>query len=300
MSDQIPVFNVDAYNDGIEILAQQMPSKVAAHITIDTETGKRKAFDQIGAVAARQVTERHGDTQYINTPHKRRWAGLKHFDVADLLDPQDILQILNNPGGEYSRNFIAALNREMDQNAINAAIGTALEGEDGTIPVTFPSAQIILHGGTGFTLAKVRQAMKKFKTANVDFNTDEITMFWTSAQEETFVDTTEVKSVDFNSQRVLVKGGMGDDTFYGFRYVNLEDWVDELGDTHLILPKAGTVRSCVAVVRRGVVQRRPAPPSARVDELPGKRYSTQFYAAGSFDAVRRQDTFVVQIDVQET
>lgn len=126
----------------------------------------------------------------------------------------------------------------------------------------------------------------------------DLTVAWTSAQEMEFINTTEVKSIDFNTQRALVSGGM-DGQFYGFSYVRLEDWTDELGVLHQILPKTGTVRGCVAWVRNGVLLNNPMLPRIRAEQLAGKNYAWQWHGSATFGATRMQDVKVVQIDVQE-
>lgn len=195
--------------------------------------------------------------------------------------------------------FIAALNCERDKAIIDAALGDAFTGENGTTVVSLPAEQQIAHGGTGFTLAKVQDGLQKMKAGNALEKGAELTVAWTSAQEKDFINTAEVKSIDFNTQRVLVDGGMGDDKFYGFQYVRLEDWTDENSILHQILPKTGTVRSCVAWVKDGVLLNDPKPPMVRAEQLPGKNYSWQYHACSTFGTTRMQEVKVVQIDVQE-
>ena len=300
LSNEITTAMVDTYNTGIEMLAQQMMSKLRSRVREESKTGKRNAFDQLGSVKARKVTTRHGDTQYNESPHRRRWVRTSTFEVADLLDKEDLIRILNDPGGEYATNFLSALNREIDTEVIAQAIGTAFVGEEGTETQDLPAAQKIADGGTGFTLPKVREAMRKLKAGNVlEDGTMDLTIAWTSFQEDEFLDTTEVKSVDFNTQRVLVSGNM-DGQFYGFEYVRLEDWTDdETGTLYRILPKAATVRTCVAWRKDGLLLNMPAAPRVLADRLPGKRYSWQFYGWADFGATRMQEKKVVQIDVQE-
>lgn len=298
MSTEITTAMVDTYNEGIERLAEQMQSKLISRVRVESKAGERNSFDQIGAVAARKRTDRHGDTQYINTPHRRRWVITDPWDVADLLDEPDMLRILNDPGGEMGRGFIAALNRERDATIIEAARVTALTGKTGATPVTFPAGQVIAHGGTGFTLAKVSEAMRKFKQANAVEDDPELTIAWTAFQEEEFLDTTEVKSHDFNTQRVLVKGKMADE-FYGFNYVRLEDWTDEIGGVHRILPKTGTVRSCMAWIKNGILLNNAKEPNVRVTQLGSKKYSWQWFGCADFGATRMQESFVQEIEVQE-
>lgn len=298
MSDEITTAMVDTYNTGIEMLAQQMQSKLIDRVRTESKTGERNAFDQLGAVAARKKTGRHSDTKYINSPHRRRWVMQDHYVVADLLDEEDLIEILNNPGGAYSRAFVAALNRERDAEVIRAALGTSFTGKNGTELVPFPAGNIIPDGGTGMTLAKVSGAMRRLKQANAVEGDAELTIAWTAVQEEEFINLPEVKSVDFNNQRVLVSGGM-DGKFYGFDYERLEDWTDEEGTLHRILPKTGTVRSCVAWVKDGILLNNPKVPMVRADPLPGKDYSWQYHGKASFGGTRMQESKVIQINVQE-
>ena len=60
MSTEINTAMVDTYNVGIERLAEQMESKLVSRVRVESKPGKRNAFDQIGAVAARKRTDRHG------------------------------------------------------------------------------------------------------------------------------------------------------------------------------------------------------------------------------------------------
>lgn len=301
MSDQIGTAMVDTYRTGIEALAQQMESKLTGLVRVEAETGKRVSFDQVGVVAAREKTVRNGDTEYLNTPHNRRWVTMKTFDLADLLDQADLLRVLNNPGGEYSKAFIAALNRARDAHILEQALGTAYTGEAGTTQTTFTAGNVVAAGGTGMTLAKVRSAMKLLKGGHaVEDGMSDLTIAWTAYQEDEFMATTEVKSVDYNTQRVLVSGGMDGKPFYGFNFVRLEDWTDQLSARHYIVPWASSVRSCVAWKKSGLLLNVPKLPDVTVDRMPGKRNSFQYYAWADFGVTRMQESMVVQIDCAET
>lgn len=299
MSTEITTLQKQTYQDGLEMLAQQMPCKLHNAVRLEKETGKRVSFPQFGAVGAREKTTRHSDTQYVNTPHRRRWVSMKDFELADLLDVQDLLRVVVNPGSDYSKAFVAALNRARDQNIVEAALGTAYTGEDGNSTVSLPAGQQIADGGTGFTLDKVRTAMQKLKSGNAVDGSEEMFVAWTSAQESEFINTTEVKSIDYNNQRVLVSGGL-DGRFFGFTYIRLEDWTDENGTTVRIIPKAGSTRSCVAWVKSGLLHNIPLAPQTKIDQLPGKSYAWQFYAAATYGSTRMQESKVVQIDVLES
>jgi hypothetical protein len=293
MSVEITTAFRQEYKSGIEMLVQQMSSKMRGAVREEAISAKRAFFDQIGAVAATEATERHGDTQYVDTPHRRRSVSAKTYRVADLVDVPDLIRTLNDPTNAYSQAFAAALNRGIDREIATAAIGTAYTGETGNVAIALPSAQKIVAGGTGFTLAKLRSAMKKFKSANAIMPGDELYVAWTSAQEDEFIDTTEVKSVDYNAQRVLVSGGI--DGFYGFKFIRLEDAADGV-----LLSKSGTTRSCLAWCRSGLLLGLGQDIDARIDPLPSKNYAVQVYASMDIGATRMQEEKVIQIDCVES
>jgi hypothetical protein len=54
--------------------------------------GDRSFYDQVDSVSMNEVTNRHGDTEYTETPHRRRMVTLKTYEVADLVEdvPSDV------------------------------------------------------------------------------------------------------------------------------------------------------------------------------------------------------------------
>jgi len=299
MSDQITIAMVDTYKSGLTMLAQQLQSKLIGRVRTESELGERVGFDQTGAVRARKKTVRNGDTKYINSPHKKRWVTMEDFEIADLMDKFDVIKILNQPGGQYAKAFVGALNRERDTSIIAAALGTAYTGKKGLTATALPAAQKIADGGTGFTYAKVESAMDILAGGNAVDPDSELTIAWTRKQEKEFLQNTEVKSIDYNTQKVLIKGGMGDAPFYGFTYVRLEDWTDEEDVTNKIIPATAGIRSCVAWVKDGLLLNESMGTDVLVDRMPGKGQSTQIWAGSSFGATRMQESMVVQIDVVE-
>lgn len=293
MSVEITAAFRQEYKSGIEMLVQQMSSQMRGAVREEAISAKRAFFDQIGAVAASEATERHGDTQYVNTPHKRRSVSAKTYRVADLVDVPDLIRTLNDPTNAYSQAFAAALNRAIDREIASAALGTSYTGETGTGTVALPAGQKIAAGGAGFTLAKLRDVMKRFKAANAIMPGDDLYVAWTSAQEDEFMDTSEVKSVDYNTQKVLVSGGI--EGFYGFRFIRLEDAADGA-----LLPKSGSTRSCFAWAKSGLLLGLGQDITARIDPIPAKNYAVQVYASMDIGATRMQEEKVVQIDCVES
>lgn len=299
MSDQIDVAMVDTYRSGIKMLEQQTRNKLSELVFNSSETGERISEDFIGAVKARKKTSRHADTKHVKTPHKRRWLSNYDFSIADLLDWADVLKILNNPSGMYAQNFVAALHRERDTEICTAALGDAYTGKLGVDVSAFDTAnQRIVHGGTGFTYAKIELAMDILAGGNVDVS-EGLNVAWTRKQEKEFLQNAEVKSIDYNNQKVLIEGGMGSGKFYGFNYTRLEDWTDETGTLQRILGKSGTTRSCIAWAKNSIWFNQAKATDVKVDVLPLKDYSTQIWSGASFGATRSNDKGVVEIQCTE-
>lgn len=301
--NQLDTAMVDTYTVGIQLLAQQMKSRLEQHVRVEYEPGERVSFDQIGVVSAKKRQVQNADTRYVKVPHKRRFVSMESFSIAELLDWQDLLKVLNKPGDAYAKAFMAGMKRGVDVALPAAALGTAYTGKTGTTAVVLPAGQKIAAGGTGFTLAKVRSAMDLFAGAeSFDPNDpqDELVVVWNRKAESNFLDTTEVKSVDYNSQRVLLKGTMGDNEFYGFKFKRLEDWTDEDGIVTRPLPLASGTRSCFAYVKSCLLLNTQKEPQLQIDRMPGKDQAWQYWLGQQYGATRMQETGVVQIDVTES
>lgn len=292
MSDQIPTFNYQAYSSGIAMLSQQLSEATRGTVMEEAMSGKRVFFDQVGKVRMQAKTGRASDIPVVNTPHARRSVTAKDFYIRDFVDEFDKLKVLNDPTNAYSQAFAAASAREVDKVLIEAALGSAYTGEEGATAVPLPSTQKILAASTGFTLAKLRQSVRMLKESHAVMPGDGIHVFWTARQEEEFINTSEVKSSDFNNQKVMVDGALT--YFYGCQFHRIED----VSSTERILPKASTTRSCVAWVKSGMRLGNWKKAHGRVDYLP-ERDSWQVMAGLSIGATRMEEVKVVQIDVIE-
>lgn len=293
MSDQVTTFNFESYSRGIHLLSQQLSEATRAAVMEESMSGKRGFFDQVGAVQMQAKVGRAVDIPVVNTPHARRSITALDRQIRDFVDEFDKLKVLNDPTNAYSLAFAAAAAREVDKIVIAAALGTAYSGEEGTTPIVLPSAQKIAAGSTGFTLAKLQQAVTKLKGANAVGAGDSIHVFWTARQEEQFINTNEVKSSDFNNTKVMVEGALS--SFYGCNFHRVED----VSAGERILPKVSTTRSCIAWVKSGMKLGLWKPPYGRVDYLP-ERDAWQVMAGLSAGATRMEEVKVVQIDAVES
>jgi hypothetical protein len=301
VSFQITEAFVNQYEANFYVLAQQMCARLEPYVDVVSGIiGQSKSVERAGKTDAYDITSRHADTKYVETPHSRRWIDLADKGWADLVDELDEIKLLANPLSVYPKMGMAALNRAKDDIIYAASRGSA---RTNTGTTALPAGQKIAEGGTGLTLAKLLSAKELLDAAEIEDDAayDAIGQYGNvrtadangvpaprriitcSAKQLTnLYGTTEIKSVDYNSVKALAQGAV--DTFLGFKFVRSER-----------LAKSGTTRFACAwskkVIRLGIGK----DVVTSIDKLPGKNMSVQVYARMSIGAVRVEDEGVVEI-----
>ncbi len=291
----------DTYSSGLEVLCQAMTSRTRDCVTLETKTGERIAFDQIGDT---ELEERENDTADLPTTEfmeDRRWMSNIEYSGRKLLGRKTNLEILNDPKNAYSQGFAYAGARKLDRTVIAAAVGDTWIGKKGTEKISLPSSQIIPHGGTGMTIAKLKTGVEILKAAEAFMPGDTITCFWTAKNEHVLIDATEVKSSDFNNTKVMVEGELR--SFFGVNFRRIEDTARRNPRTKQktiipMLPKTGNVRSLIMFVKSGIKLNITEEMFGRVAWLDEKE-CWQVSATFEGGAVRMQEDKVVVIQVQE-
>jgi hypothetical protein len=291
MSYTITENMVQQFGSNFRILGQQRTSRLLPFVQNEgTITGTSKTTERLGKTEALDIVSRHADTQYVNTPHSRRWLDLADKSWADLVDELDKIKMLADPTSPYLALGVAALNRAKDDIILAAARGSARAGTGATATtIALPSGQKIAEGGTGLTLAKLLATKEILDAAEVDDELDmdgqgapKRVMVVTTKQLTNLLGTTEIKSIDYNNVKALVQGQV--DTFLGFRFVRTER-----------VAKSGTTRYCVAWSRGCVAYGVGSDIQTSIDRLPQKNNSVQVYARESIGAVRVEDEGVVEV-----
>ena len=65
MSTQVTTAFVQQFGSNVDLLSQQMGSKLRSAVSEESVTGEKGFFDQVGSKAAQKRTSRHGDTPLI-------------------------------------------------------------------------------------------------------------------------------------------------------------------------------------------------------------------------------------------
>lgn len=285
MSDQITTAFVQQYKGTLYNLVQQKGSRLREAVTVEAVNGEFGYFDQIGATSAIERTSRHSDSPLVNTPHSRRQVTMRDFEWGDLIDNPDKVRLLVDPSSTYLQSAMWALGRKVDDVLIDAALGTAKTGKAGATSVPLPGGQKIAVAASGLTLAKLLSAKEILDKADVDPD-DPRYIAVASKQITDLLNTTEIKSSDYNTVKALAQGEI--DSFLGFKFIRTQR-----------VALVSTTRSCIAWAKSGVLLALGSDIKGRVIERPDKSFSVYAYASLSCGATRMEEEKVVQIDCQE-
>jgi hypothetical protein len=290
MSTQVTTAFVQQYSANVQMLSQQMGSRLRDAVRVENVVGKNAFIDQIGSATAALRTSRHADTPQMDTPHDRRRLSLADYEYADLVDDQDKVRMLIDPTSSYARAAAAAMGRAMDDVIITAATGTASTGETGSGSASLDATANSVGSASsndGLTLAKLREAKRKMDLNDVDPSIPRYIAVGPKQIEDLLGDTT-VTSSDFNTVKALVQGEL--DTFMGFRFIM----------SNRLSVDSNDIRKCFAWAEDGLTLGIGKDISARIDERADKGYATQVYYCMSIGSVRMEEDKVVQIFCDET
>jgi len=287
MSLNITTAFVAQTKDNIALLSQQKGSRLESAVRYENQDAEYDYYDQIGASDAERIDNRHGDSPTMNTAHYRRRVGLTGYDWGDFVDKEDKVRVLNDPTSSYAITAARAMARAKDDVIIAAMGGTAYTGQAGGTAVTFPAAQKVAVASTGMTIAKLLSAKEILDGNEVD---EEIPrhIVMSSDQFTDLLNTTEVKSSDYNTVKALVKGEI--DTFLGFKFHRSERL--ETDDS--------SSRLCYAWAEDGVLLAVGIEPECYITQRADKRFSWYVYYKGMFGSTRMEEEKVVQIACSES
>jgi hypothetical protein len=290
MSSQVTTAFVQQYSANVQMLSQQMGSRLRDAVRIENVVGKNAFIDQIGKATAQLRTSRHADTPQIDTPHARRRLSLASYEYADLIDDQDKVRMLIDPTSFYAQAAAAAMGRAMDDVIITAALGTASTGETGSGSATLDATNNMVGSASsndGLTIAKLLEAKRKLDLNDVDPSIPRYIAVGPK-QIEDLLGTTQVTSSDFNTVKALAQGDIN--TFLGFEFIM----------SNRLSVDSNDIRSCFAWAEDGITLGIGKDVSARIDERNDKGYATQVYYCMDIGAVRMEESKVVKIFCDET
>lgn len=281
MSNQITTAFSQQFGTTVALLSQQRGSIFRNAVRNESVVGEKAFFDQVSSVSAVKRTTRHSDTPLIEVPHSRRQVVMYTYEFADLIDDADQVATIVDPTSAYAQSAASAMNRAVDDEIIAAATGTAKTGKAGSTSTDLASAHIIAHGSAGLTVAKLLSAKEQLDLADVDPSIPRHIAV-APQQVKDLLNTTEVKSSDYNTVKALARGELN--SFLGFTF-------------HMSnrLALDSTTRTCFAWAQDGILLAVGQDAKSRIEERSDKSFSTQVYYSQTVGATRMEEDKVVSI-----
>jgi hypothetical protein len=302
MSFQVTTTQIVTFKNNVELALQQATSKLAQYAMQEAASGKNfELTNLIGAVKGNEATVRHGDTQYVNTPHDRRWLAKKpEYYYADLVDTEDRLRAGIDLQGAYVKAGASTVKRGWDDRWIEGFYGTAYTGETGATAVTFPAGNIgaVDIGAaapTGLNMAKLRWAKRKLLANLVDTDTEELYIGVTSVQYDNLLNEVQATSNDFVSadRKVIESGELP--KLLGFNFIQCEYGNTSSFNNAALTLDSSSYRRVPVWAKSGMALGTWQEMNTSIDRLPGKQQSVQVYCGTTVAATRTQEGKCLQL-----
>lgn len=288
MPESIEQYQIEQYQDAILIQVQQKESRLEGTTLPPVEMdGAALYWERIGKTEAVELVTRHDDTPNIEVDHSRRKSTAIPRVWATLLDRADQVRMLVNPLNRYNQIARFAMNRAKDRLIIAALGGTSYSGQTGVTPVILPAGQKIAHGDTGLTLGKLLSTKEQMDADEVDEEAERY-LVHSARQMTNLLETTEIKSREFNSVAALVEGKLANNRYMGFTFIRTE-----------LLTLTSEVRYCYAyskgAIGLGILEN----VTSRITQESTKNFSWQVYLSMDMGATRVEEEQVIEIACKE-
>jgi len=217
MSENLSKLFTTQYSTILTLKLQQTTSKLRGRVMEGSHVGKQASpIQYAGAVKMMPPQGRFAPIGRQDIDFVRRWVTPVDRDVNQLIDTFDKLKTTIDPQSQEIAAVAAAVNREYDDRLISAAYGTALLGTDGasftsetwasissswSVASTFGSA-----AASGLTVAKMIEAKRIMRKAQVDMEAESLTWVTNSQGESDLLNQVQVVSTEFSDRPVLTDG----------------------------------------------------------------------------------------------
>jgi hypothetical protein len=221
-------FYAQKYEANLRLLAQQMEPRLSMAAMQGNHAGSKAAvaIEQLGPITVDQRTTRFAPITLSDVNHYRRWVYMTPFNKNIGFDDLDGIQMLQDPKGQYVTSMRAALNRKMDYAMIHAFFATANVGQTATDTAAFTAGNIVpvnfeASGNTGLTVAKLIEAKRILKAAEVDLDYEPVYCAIGAKQEANLFHEIQITNSDYSSSLApLVEGKIS--KFLGINFIHTE------------------------------------------------------------------------------
>lgn len=280
-----PIY-INTYEATVRHLAQQGVSRLLPWVMQKSVQSEAHNWDRMAAATATQKTTRKQATPDNNTAFSRRQSQPKTYNVGDVTEQEDIVQLLINPNSEYARAHGMAMRRAHDDEIITAAVGASRDGDGNS--VAFDANQNIGDGTAEMSFDLVTEVTEKFMENDVDPDEEKCFVIGPK-QARKLLQLAEATSTDFTALRPLQSKGYVDN-WMGYSWVV---------SNRLQAPAADQLH-CFAMTRRAIGFQMNRDITAKVAEDPSISFAYRIYAMSTFGAIRVEDEHLVRVHLADT
>lgn len=221
-SYSVPEHHVKMYTANVVASLNKQGGLLGGYVSNGAYSGeKSQVVNFLGPVEFTERNSPYGDTKLTELEHSQRWITGTEYDCAILIDRLDVLKMIYEPTSPYVERMREGAARKMDEIIMSKFFAIAKTGKDGTENTAFPARDVIPHGSTRMTVAKLRSTRKLLKKRHVNLRTTMPYIAVTAEQTDDLLGEVAVGSSDYNAVKPLVDGEVS--KFMGFMFVPYED-----------------------------------------------------------------------------
>lgn len=284
MATSVSLVKVQEYKDNVIHLAQQENVRVRPHVMEEQSSAEFRNWDRMGPSEAveRTKTTKDKDTLIVDDDYSRRVSTPRVFEHNHTFEDFDRVEMAISPGSSMSKSQGMAMARAYDKVIIEAATGTALDGEGAAIAL--PAGQIHGDGTTDISFGALTNIQRVFMENEVFIDKPKVAVIG-PGQVETLMQLTEQTSADYvRSQALQQLNATGICPMWmGFTWVV---------SNQLTVPSADELY-CLFMTRDAIGLQVNMNMKVRVTENPAKSYNWNVFAQFSAGAVRVEDEEIV-------
>lgn len=277
---------VQTYAATVRHLAQQGISRLRPWVMEKSIQSEAHNWDRMAAAVASQKTTRKQATPDNDTAFSRRQSQPKTYDVGDVTEQEDIVQLLIDPNSNYAKAHAMAMRRAHDDEIIAAAVGDSRDG-DGNV-VAFDTNQNIGNGTAEISFDFVTEVTEKFMENDVDPDEEKCFVIGPK-QARKLLQLAEATSTDFTALRPLQAKGYVDN-WMGYSWIV---------SNRLQAPAADQLH-CFAMTKQALGLQMNRDITAKASEDPSISFAWRIYCMSTFGAVRVEDEHLVRAHLADT
>lgn len=295
----VPEHHIKMYTNNVQMALTKQGGSLRAYVSQGAYMGeKAQVVNFIGSVEFVERTTYFADTKYSDIEHTQKWIAGTEYDVAVPVDRLDTLKMIYEPTSPYVEAVRAGAARKEDEIIMSRFYTDVRTGKDGNTMSAFPAGNIVAHGATGLTVAKLRSLRKLIKKRHNDLRAIKPYIAITADEADDLLGEVAVGSSDYNAVKPLVDGEVN--SFMGFIFVPFEDNgdVDLVNGKGIPFDKVNLVRKCPVWVPTGMHYGTWSGLEIKIAELPQKNHTKHIFGTFTAGATRLEEGRVFQCEVK--